>query len=285
MNRAETKPGTTGPRASLKDRLSAALRHFIQDDGHVLAGHLAFMALLSLFPFLIFLVALAGYFGQTEVGTQIVALLLENLPESVAGTLEEPIIEVMQETRGGLLTVGIIGALWSASNGLESIRTALNRAYGVPAPPKYWRRRLESVLLVILAAAVIVVGMVSLVFGAMLWKDAQAAFDFTIAAPVWALARYGLSTALLFIAIVALYWVLPARRLKWRRVLPGAFLALLLWLVAGTLFSLYLSYFNQYALTYGSLGGVMIAMVFFYILGLIFIFGAEFNAAIARERG
>lgn len=270
------------PEPAASGRLREAFRHFVADDGHVLAGHLAFMALLSLFPFLIFLVALAGYFGQTEAGTELVALLLMNLPESVAGTLEEPIIEVMQETRGGLLTMGIVGALWSASAGLEGIRTALNRAYDVPTPPRFWRRRLESVVLVVLASAVILVGMVSLVFGAMLWKETQAAFEFTIAAPLWLLARYSLSGVLLFSAIAVLYWVLPARRLKWRWVFPGALLALALWLVAGSLFSIYLSYFNQYALTYGSLGGVIIAMVFFYILGLVFIFGAEFNAALAR---
>jgi YihY family inner membrane protein len=127
--------------------------------------------------------------------------------------------------------------------------------------------------------------MVSLVFGAMLWKETQAAFDIAIPAPLWLLARYSLSGVLLFAAIAALYWVLPARRLTWRWVFPGALMALILWLVAGSLFSIYLSYFNQYALTYGSLGGVVIAMVFFYILGLIFIFGAEFNATLARGGG
>lgn len=263
-----------------------AFRHFLLDDGFVLAGHLSFMGLLSLFPFLIFLVALAGFAGQTESGTYIVAFLLENLPESVAGTLEQPIIEVMQDTRGGLLTVGIIGALWTASNGLESMRTALNRAYDVPDPPPYLRRRAESVVLVMVASLIVMTGMASLIFGGTLWDYARdyAHLDRDLR-PLWRLGRWGLSVVFLFVAIVALYRVLPARRLRWGWVLPGALVALALWLCAGSLFSLYLRHFNQYAVTYGSLGGVVIAMVFFYIMGIIFIFGAEVNAAIARGEG
>ncbi len=283
MSDTERSPTPTGWRR-LAARLRDSLRHFLRDDGFVLAGHLAFMGLLSLFPFLIFLVALAGFVGQTEIGTQMVAFLLENLPESVAGTLEQPIIEVMQDTRGGLLTVGIIGALWTASNGLESLRTALNRAYDVPRRPPYLRRRAESIVLVMIASLIIMTGMASLVFGGILWDYARdyAGLDRDFRLP-WRLARWSLSAGLLFAAIVALYRILPARRLRWRWVLPGAVVALALWLSAGSLFSVYLRHFNQYALTYGSLGGVVIAMVFFYILGIIFIFGAEVNAAIARS--
>lgn len=278
------------PKPNVGGRLLAlgrdAVSHFLAHDGFVLAGHLAFMGLLSLFPFLIFLVALAGFVGQTDIGTQMVAFLLENLPESVAGTLEQPIIEVMQDTRGGLLTVGILAALWTASNGLESLRTALNRAYDAPERPPYLRRRAESVVLVMVASAVVMTGMASLVFGGVLWDYARdyAGLARDVRMP-WRIARWGLSVGLLFTAIVALYRILPARRLRWRWVLPGASVALALWLGAGSLFSLYLRHFNQYALTYGSLGGVVIAMIFFYILGIIFIFGAEVNAALARAEG
>lgn len=265
--------------------LHTALGRFIADEGLVLAGHLSFIGLLSLFPFLIFLLALAGFFGQTETGTEVVALLLENLPESVSGTLEGPIIEVMQETRGGLLTVGILAAVWTASTALEGIRKALNRAFGVAAPHRYWRRRLESVVIVIVASAVIVAGMSGLVLGEVLWEDLRELFALpALGKPLWTLLRYGASASLLFCAVAALYWILPARRLKVGWIVPGAILVLGLWLLAGSLFSLYLEHFDSYALTYGSLGGVVIALVFFYILGAIFIFGAEVNAVIAGTR-
>jgi len=265
--------------------LRTALGHFIADEGLVLAGHLSFIGLLSLFPFVIFLFALAGFFGQTETGTQIVALLLENLPDSVSGALEGPIIEVMQETRGGLLTVGIVAAIWTASTGLEGIRKALNRAFDVTAPRRYWRRRLESIVIVIAASAIIIAGMSSLVLGELLWEELRDLLALpTLGKPVWTLFRYGISATLLFCAVAALYWILPARRLKLGWIVPGAALVLGLWLLAGSLFTLYLEHFNRYALTYGSLGGVVIALLFFYILGAIFIFGAEVNAVIAGTR-
>ncbi len=262
-----------------------AIRKFVADEGLVLAGHLAFIGLLSLFPFLIFLIALAGFLGQTEIGTEIVAILLENLPGSVASALEGPIIEVLQETRGGLLTVGIVGAVWTASTGLESLRAALNRAYAIPSPRRYLRRRLESVLIVLVASGIIVMGMSGVVLGRLLWEDMGRLFDLpALAAPLWTAGQYGLSATLLFVAVTVLYWVLPARRLELRSLVPGTVLVLLLWLVAGVLFSLYLEHFDRYALTYGSLGGVVIALVFFYILGAIFILGAEINAVIADSR-
>lgn len=265
--------------------LRIAAGRFIADEGLVLAGHLSFIGLLSLFPFVIFLLALAGFFGQTETGTQIVALLLENLPESVSGVLEGPIIEVMQETRGGLLTVGILAAIWTASTGLEGIRKALNRAFDVAAPPRYWRRRLESVLIVIVTSAIIIAGMSSLILGELLWEELRDLLALpTLGKPIWTLLRYGISATLLFAAVTALYWILPARRLKLGWILPGAALVLALWLLAGSLFTLYLDHFNRYALTYGSLGGVVIALLFFYVLGAIFIFGAEVNAVIAGTR-
>lgn len=263
--------------------LRTALSQFVADDGAVLAGHLAFMGLLSLFPFLMFLVSVAGFAGQTEIGTYVIAILLESLPESVAGVLEQPIIEVMQETRGGLLTASIVGAVWTSSTGLESIRTALNRAYGASTPHRYLRRRAQSVALVIVTSAVILVGISSLLFGALIWEEFRELAGLPLLGDaVWTALRYGFSALLLFAAIAALYYLLPARKLRMRWVVPGAATALALWLVAATLFSLYLTYFNQYALTYGSLGGVIIALVFFYILGAIFIFGAELNASIAR---
>ena len=104
--------------------LRDALQRFFANEGHVVAGHLAFFGLLSIFPFLIFLTALAGFFGQTELGIEFVVFLLDNIPEEVSEVLSVPIIEVVQDTRGELLTVGILLSLWTASTGLEAVRGA-----------------------------------------------------------------------------------------------------------------------------------------------------------------
>lgn len=271
-----------GPLRLLKE----ALIHFDRDGGFVLAGHIAYMSVLSLFPFLIFLFGIAGLLGQTEQGSEFVAYGLSQLPPEVARVLARPINEVLSQSGGGVLTFGALGTLWTASSGLEAARGILNRAFGVTQGPPFWRTRIESVLLIIVISFLVPIGMSLLVIGPVVWNAVR---SFVILPPiwdwVWLALRYSLSAALLFATISVLYFILPHRRLKPRWVFPGALLTVVLWLLLGTLFSLYLAYFGRYSVTYGSLGGVIAALVFFYLAGTIFIFGAEVNAAIARAEG
>jgi membrane protein len=271
-----------GPARLLKE----ALVHFDRDGGFVLAGHIAYMSVLSLFPFLIFLVSVAGLLGQTEQGREFVAYGLAQLPPEVARVLARPIDEVLSQSGGGLLTFGVVGTLWTASSGLEAARTIFNRAFGVTQGPPFWRSRIQSVLLIILISFLVPIGMSLLVIGPVVWDAVQ---RFVYIPPIWdwlwLALRYSLSAALLFATISALYFILPYRRMRPRWVFPGALLTVVLWMLLGTLFSLYLAYFGRYSVTYGSLGGVIIALVFFYLVGTIFIFGAEVNAAIARTEG
>jgi membrane protein len=271
-----------GPARLLKE----ALIHFDRDGGFVLAGHIAYMSVLSLFPFLIFLFGIAGLLGQTEQGREFVAYGLSQLPPEVARVLARPIGEVLSQSGGGVLTFGVLGTLWTASSGLEAARGILNRAFGVTQGPPFWRSRIQSVLLIIIISFLVPIGMSLLVIGPVVWNAIQRFIDVPpIWAWVWLVLRYSLSAALLFATISALYFVLPHRRLRPRWVFPGALMTVVLWLLLGTLFSLYLAYFGRYSVTYGSLGGVMVALIFFYMTGVIFIFGAELNAAIARAEG
>ncbi len=252
----------------------------------MVAGHLAFFGLLSLFPFLIFLTALAGFFGQTELGIEFVVFLLDSIPEDVSDVLSVPIIEVVQDTRGELLTIGILLSLWTASTGLEAIRGALDRAYGVTRRRPHWRNRLESVLLVVVAASCFIVAMLTLIVGPIVWAEMEAMLRLPEGLRVvWTLLRYAAGALLIVLAVSALYFLLPARRLGGRGVFPGAFAVLVLWLVAATAFSLYLEQFGDYTVTYGSLGGVIVTLLFFYILAVIFVLGAEINAMVLRRYG
>ncbi len=264
--------------------LAEAVQNFFQNEGHVVAGHLAFFGLLSIFPFLIFLTALAGFVGQTELGIEFVVFLLENIPEEVSDVLSVPIIEVVQDTRGELLTIGIVLSLWTASTGLEAIRGALDRACGVRRRRPLWWTRIESVLLVVGAAACFIVAMLSLVLGPIVWTELEKIVelpDWLHAA--WTAVRHAAGALLIVIAVCALYFILPARRQRARGVFPGAFAVLVLWLLAATLFSLYLEQFGDYTVTYGSLGGVIVTLLFFYILAVSFVLGAEINAMILRH--
>jgi membrane protein len=267
-------------------RLWHGVVDLVADDGLVMAGHLTFIALISLFPFLIFLMALAGFLGQTEAGTEAVAFMLANMPPEIAAVLQQPILDVLQETRGGLLTIGILAAIWTASSGLEAARIGLNRAYYTGYRPPVWRSRLESIGLVILTSGVIIVAMLLLVLGPVAWQAATALMHLPAGwERGWHAIRYGLGTGILFLVVAGLYTVLPAARLKPRWVVPGALLTVLLWIVVATGFSIYLAHFGAYNVTYGSLGGVVVALIFFYALAAIFLYGAEVNAAIARAEG
>lgn len=250
----------------------------------MLAGHLAFMSLLALFPFLIFLLALAGFVGQTDAAARFVELTLANLPPEVAETLRGPVEEIIGARRGGLLTFGIVASLWSAGSGLEALRTAVNRAYGVSQFRPMWARRLESFLLVVLAAFAIILAMLLLVLGPQLWEAARALLHLPEGIRrLWLPVQYGAGLATMLGAVCAVYFLLPNVNLRLRWILPGAALAVAFWLLAASVFSLYLANFGSYAVTYGSLGGVVGALFFFYISAAILLFGAELNAAILRN--
>jgi len=263
-----------------------AAREFVADDAFMMAGHLTYMSVLSLFPFLIFLVTVAGFFGQTEAGASAVDLLLQSMPPAVAQVFERPIRDVVRGASGGLMTFGIVGALWTAASALEAARAALNRAYDIKTEHPIWRTRLESLGLVLSASVLLIVAMLPLLLGPLVWRELEARFHLPAAdAAFWNVLRYVLGASLILATLAGLYRLLPAIRLRWRWVLPGAGLTVGLWLIAATGFSMYLKYAPDYTLTYGSLAGIILALLFFYALAAIFLFGAEWNAAIARREG
>lgn len=263
-----------------------AAMQFVANGGLVMAGHLSFVSLLSLFPFIIFLTALAGFLGQTEAGTYFVAFLFEQMPKEISGVLQVPLLEVLQETRGGLLTIGILLSVWTASSGLEAARVSLNRAYATGQRRPLWRTRLESLALVIVASLCVIVAMLALLFGPVAWAELERYVLLPDMLRIsWVVLRYLLCTVLIWLAVSTLYFVLPAARLKPRWVFPGTLVVVLLWLVAATAFSFYVRNFGAFTVTYGSLAGVILTLTFFYVLSTIFIFGAEFNAAFARAEG
>lgn len=259
-----------------------AITGFLEDNGLVMAGHLAFIALLSIFPFLIFLVALAGFFGQTEAGNTVTGMFFDTMPEMVRSVLEPPIMEVMSKTRGDLMTLSALFAIWTSASGFEAVRAVLNQAFDTPETRPIWRRRGLSVVYVIGFAGFIILGVALLVLGPILFKTAQDLFDVPeFWGFVWAALRYTLTSLVFLSVITILYRILPARKVHWRYLLPGAFLAQILWLLAATGFSEYLKYASDFAVTYGSLGGIIVALMFFYVMGAIFILGAEFSASLA----
>lgn len=260
-----------------------ALNHFTEDDGWAMASHVALSALLAVFPFLIFGTALASFLGADSFAETAVHLIFDTWPEAIAKPLSDQVVEVLTIPRGGLLTVSVLAAAYFASNGVEALRASLNRAYRVPETRPWYITRLVSLGFVIgaviaLAAisALLVAVPVALAF-AEKWFPLLEDFLLTIAN--WRI--YG-TLAVLIVGLVVFHLGLPAGRRRLRDVIPGVLLTLILWLVGALIFAYYLASFANYAATYAGLASIMVVLVFLYMVGAIFIIGAEFNAALLK---
>lgn len=260
----------------------------INHDGIEHAGYLAFLGLLALFPFLVFMFAVIGVLGQGEAGEAFITSLLQELPHSITAALQPRIIEIISGPPHGLLTVSIIGAIWTASSAVEGLRTILNRAYHVATPPAYWFRRSLSIVQLLFFTFILIAGMIVIVtaplivhhfagwFGINFSTQAHEGVSFSV---------FLLTIALLFFAVCSIYYLIPNIKQSMVAVAPGAFIVVALWIGAAYAFTQYLSHFEQVNLIYGSLGGIIAALIFFYICNIIFIFGAELNYQIVHALG
>ena len=259
---------------------------FAADDGWALASHIALSALLALFPFLIVLTALAGYFGSKDLADNVANLLLSTWPEGVAAPLAREIHNVLTTTRGGVLTIGVVLAVYFASSGVDSLRIALNRAYNVTETRSWWVLKLESIAYVLVAVfALLALGflivLAPLAFATALkylpWlAPLERQFTYT---------RYAVAGTLIVISLFVAHKWLPGGRRRFVEIAPGIIVTLALWLASGILFGRYLAEFaNNYVTMYAGLASAMIALVFLYWIATIFVYGGELNAEILRER-
>jgi membrane protein len=264
-----------------------AFDRFNVNEGWAIASHIAMSVLMALFPFLIFVTALAAsIFGSRELANETASILLEAWPEVIAAPIEREIHNVMQGLRSDVLTFAVALAIFFASSGIESLRIGLNRAYGVPEERRWWLLRIESILYVVLGAAALLALSFLVVLYPLLWATAiQYA---TIFARFGYLLEFVRIAAAVFVIVVALFiahWWLAAGRRRLAEIWPGIAVTLMLWLAAGVVFGRYLASFSySYVTYYAGLASVMAALVFLYLVAMIFIFGAELNAAIARAR-
>lgn len=278
------------PFRSFLDLVPAPLRRFARQfyaaswrlsahDGLTVAGYMAFAAFTSLFPFLIFLAALASVLGTQETANDTIEGMFMFLPADVAATLAPAVHEVMAGHHGGLLTIGVLATLWTASSGVEALRDALDRAYEVKDLKPLWWRRLQSMAVVVLGALVLFSASLTVILGPVLW-DVIESFGRPSEeeAVIWTLGRYSVGATVLALGLIGLHRWLPNHHLALRAIIPGVLLTLALWLIGASLFSLYLGTVADYSVTYGSLAGVAITLLFFYLTGALFILGAEYNA-------
>jgi membrane protein len=247
----------------------------------MLAGHMSFTAILALFPFLIFLAALLSFMGSEQDLEQIVGLMFETMPPEVASTLEPAVAEVVVGQQAGFLTFGILATLWAASNGVEAIRLAFDRAYGGEGARPFWFRRLQNFVFVILMGLLVPLMSFLIVLAPLIWRVLTVWVDLGFTFQLFfTLVRYGIAVLALFVTLLALHRWLPCRTHRTHDVLPGVVLTVLLFVLGGTGFSLYLANFADYSVTYGSMASAVIALLFFYMTSVIVVLGAYVNASL-----
>jgi len=263
-----------------------AFYRFHRDDGWAIASHIALSILMAVFPFLIVVTALAGFAGSTNLADEVARLLFAAWPRQVASPIASEIHNVLTTTRGGVLTLGAVFAVYFASSGVESLRIGLNRAYGLREQRGWWLLRLESIGYVLVSALALLVLAFLVVLGPLIFKAAakyapwieplEAHYD---------VARFGIGGLVLAVALFILHMWLPAGRRRLGKVWPGIAATLVLWLACGFAFGHYLADFAYtYVTYYAGLASAMIALVFLYYSAWIFVYGGELNAAIARVR-
>jgi len=264
-----------------------AVANTVSHDGIEHAGYLAFLGLLAMFPFLVFIFAIVGFLGQGAAGAAFITSMLQTLPDHVTAALTPRIVEIVSGPPQGLLTISILGAVWTASSAVEGLRTILNRAYHVHTPPAYWLRRSLSIAQLLVFTFIIISGMILMVAVPLALHQIEDRLNIHLAEyqTYWSHMAFFITIGVLFIAICCIYYVIPNIRQRLVTVAPGAAIVVIAWLSAAHLFTLYLSNFNQVNLIYGSLGGIIAALAFFYVCNVIFIFGAEFNHQISEALG
>lgn len=255
-----------------------AIYKMIEHDGIEHAGYMSFMMLLSIFPFFIFILAFTSFFGAAELGELFVKLSAQHLPESSTHAIKPRIAELVKLPPPSLLNLAIFGALWTSSSFVECLRTILNRVYEVKRAPNYIWRRLLSIIQFLVISSVIALAMFLLVIiPNILFRIPTVATLIYQHRDMIDFVRYILIFISLFVTISSLYYFIPNIRLRYRDVIPGTFLVIIAWTISAFFLSKYISYYNQLSIVYGSLGSIIVTLLFFYIINMIFIVGSEFN--------
>jgi membrane protein len=253
----------------------------VQHDVFDRAASLSYYFLFALFPTLLFLTALLGLLPIPKLMDRLLDYITRMLPGDAASVLTRTLAEVVKGARGSLVSIGVLAALWGAASGMVSIRKALNVAYDARDRRPGWRQRLDALALTVWFSLFTLLALLLLVFGERLGDAVAGALGvgavFTWA---WSIVRWPLILLLALLGITLVYHFAPAVRRRWRWVTPGSAFALVGWLLASFGLRLYVGYFGNYNATYGSIGGVILLMLWFYLSSLTLLIGAEIDALV-----
>ncbi len=253
---------------------------------------LSYYFLLALFPLLLFLTAMLGSFAErgTELRANLLTYLSRIVPRSASTLIYTTVDEISLNADSSKISFGLLATLWAASYGMAAISDSLNVAYGVQETRPWWRVRLLSIALTLWLAALIIIALAVILYGGEIGENLAEKLGLGAAfLLLWQLAQWPIVLAFALLAFGLIYYYTPnLEHHKWYWITPGSVVGLGLWILVSYIFRLYLSYFNNYSVTYGSLGAVIILMLWFYLTGAAILIGGELNAEIenaAAEAG
>jgi membrane protein len=253
------------------------------DEVSALGAQMTYYLILAFFPFLIFIMTMVRY---TSVTTEDI---LGNLSPFIASSsykiIHDFVTETLQKGNKTLLSFGMIGALWASSSGVSAIMRGLNKAYDEEENRPWWKIQLISLLLTVALGVVILISFVLLIFGQAIgefvFKQLQFPANFDT---IWGIIKYGIPIATMLIVFMFLYKIMPNKRLSFREVVPGSLFTTFGWIITSILFAFYVNHWGNYTKVYGSIGGIIVLLIWLYISSIIILLGGEVNATLAYLR-
>jgi membrane protein len=256
-------------------------REILADNCLGLAAELAYYFFLALFPALLFLAALVSFVPVSGLLEIITSTLAHVAPTEVLSIIQDQILKIAHEKNGGLLTLGMIGAIWSTSSGVTAIIDTLNQAYDIQEGRPWWKVQTIALALTLALAVFIVISFALVLVGPTAAEKVAthlylgAAFEWT-----WKILQWPVIFALVSLAVALIYYYAPDAEQEWIWITPGSIVATTLWVLVSLGFKFYVSRFTSYNATYGAIGGVIVLMTWFYVSSLAILVGAELNAEI-----
>ena len=267
----------------MKEDFRELIVRFMDDDVMALAAQLAYSLIMAFFPFLIFLLTIVGY--SSVKSTDVLASLHSVLPQDTYVLITSTVVEIVDSARGDLLSFSAIITIWVGSSGFRAIIKGLNKAYDQREHRPYWKVVLISILCMFGLVLIIMAAFSFVIFGKVIgntlveWLGLSSNFKIN-----WDIFRYIVALIFMILAFAAVYQLTPCKKLGWFEVLPGAAFSTLGWIGSSLLFAYYVNNFSNYSMIYGSIGGVIVLMLWLFISSIVILIGGEINAILAGGR-
>jgi len=266
---------------SWRELIKRTFKETMRDDAQGLASQLAYYFFLALFPALLCLLAIASFFPLQTFTDDMVRLMAPFAPRQVIEIIRQQMVKIAEGQNGGLVTIGLLGAIWSSSAAMVSLINAMNRAYDIDEGRPWWKVRLRAISLTMALAVLIVAAFTLIVAGPELADALARRFAFgEVFVWGWKILQWPLAFFIVAFGFGLIYYFAPDAVQDWVWITPGALVATALWVAGSLVFRFYTSHFGSYEATYGAIGGVILLLLWFYLSGLVLVVGAEMNAEI-----